>query len=509
MITTLRLNFKDPLRRRYVAARLGGKMIGLALVMAFVYGFTWYFSTHAGASVAGQAAVKAADIVNPLNTTWVLVTAFLVFFMQAGFMMLEGGFARTREVSNIMIECIVDTGLCGVLFYAFGFAFMFGSGNGWIGYHYFFLQGVPHTYGSTGVGFMAFFLFQFAFADTASTIVSGAMLGRTAFKGDLMYSVVVSGFIYPIFGHWVWGPNGWLATMNTPFRDFAGSTVVHTVGGVLSICGAIALGPRLGRKFKRDGGGMPPGHNMTLAALGAVMLWFGWYGFNPGSTLSAMDFEGIGRIATNTTLAACAGALVAVAWVYPRSKKWDVGISLNGLLAGLVAITCPCYWVSPTGSIFIGAIAAVVMILAVDLCEWLRIDDPCGAFAVHGAAGIWGTLSLGLFAVGNYDAGTGVVKGLLYGGDAKSFISQVEGSATFVVLLFAVGLATMYGLKAMGVLRLSEADELEGLDIAEHGAPAYHPEYAFMGYSPMPSGMAAGNGGSVPSSVQLPKAEVD
>ncbi len=243
MINTLRVNFRDPMRRRYVAARLGGKMIGVSIVMAAIYGLSWYFSTHAGASVVSQAAVKAADVVNPLNTVWVLVTAFLVFFMQAGFMMLEGGFARTRDVSNIMIECIVDTALCGILFYAFGFAFMFGPGNGWIGYHYFFLQGVPHTYGTTGVAFMAFWLFQFAFADTASTIVSGAMVGRTAFKGDLLYSIAVSGFIYPIFGHWVWGPNGWLATMDTPFRDFAGSTVVHTVGGVLAICGAIALGP--------------------------------------------------------------------------------------------------------------------------------------------------------------------------------------------------------------------------------------------------------------------------
>ena len=264
------------------------------------------------------------------------------------------------------------------------------------------------------MAFMAFFLFQFAFADTASTIVSGAMVGRTDFAGDIVYSVVVSGFIYPIFGHWIWGPNGWLARpasrrriATTPFRDFAGSTVVHTVGGVLAITGAIALGPRLGRKFKRDGGGMPPGHNMTLAALGGVILWFGWYGFNPGSTLSAMDFEGIGRIATNTTLAACAGALVAVIWVYPRSKKWDVGISINGLLAGLVAITCPCYWVSPTGAIAIGAIAGAIVVLAVDFTEWIRVDDPCGAFAVHGACGIWGTISLGLFAVGQLRVATG------------------------------------------------------------------------------------------------------
>jgi Amt family ammonium transporter len=366
---------------------------------------------------------------------------------------------------------------------------MFGSGNGWIGYHYFFLQGAPHTYGTTGVAFFAFFLFQFAFADTASTIVSGAMLGRTAFKGDLLYSIVVSGFIYPIFGHWVWGPGGWLASMDTPFRDFAGSTVVHTVGGVLSLCGAIALGPRLGRKFKRDGGGMPPGHNMTLAALGGVILWFGWYGFNPGSTLSAMDAEGIGRIATNTTLAACTGAMIAVAWVYPRSKKWDVGMSINGLLAGLVAITCPCYWVSPTGALIIGAVAGAIVVLAVDFTEWIRVDDPCGAFAVHGICGIWGTLSLGLFAVGNYDAGSGVVKGLFYGGGTDVLVAQVIGSAVFVAALFAAGLLLMYAIKAIGQLRLSESEELEGLDIAEHGAPAYHPEYAYMGYSPIPSNM--------------------
>ncbi len=493
MITTLALNFKDAQRRRYVAARLGGKMIGLAIVMAAIFGFTWYFSTQASAGVATQAAVKAADIVNPLNTVWVLVTAFLVFFMQAGFMMLEGGFARTREVSNIMIECIVDTALCGILFWAFGFAFMFGPGNSVIGFHYFFLQGVPHTYNyggllETGVAFPAFFLFQFAFADTASTIVSGAMVGRTSFKGDLLYSIAVSGFIYPIFGHWIWGPDGFLSTMDTPFRDFAGSTVVHTIGGVLAICGAIALGPRLGRKFRRDGGGMPPGHNMTLAALGAVILWFGWYGFNPGSTLSAMDFEGIGRVAQNTTLAACAGALVAVAWVYPRSKKYDVGISINGLLAGLVAVTCPCYWVSPIGSMIIGAVAAVIMIIAVDLTEWFRIDDPCGAFAVHGACGIWGTLSLGLFAQGNY----GGVEGLFYGGGTDQLIAQVKGSALIIVATAIVGVALMFGLKALGLLRVSEAGELEGLDIHEHGAPAYHPEYPYMGYS------STGDGSSAP-----------
>ena len=527
MITTLRTNIRDPQRRKVFYATLGGKLIGIVGVTGFIYAFAYLFSTQAASALPVHAqalSVKAqlTQTVSAINTSWVLVTAFLVFFMQAGFMMLEGGFARTRETSNIMIECIVDTGLCGVLFYAFGFAFMFGQGNGWIGYHYFFLQGIPHIYpGTTGVAFLAFFLFQFAFADTASTIVSGAMLGRTAFKGDLLYSVVVSGFIYPIFGHWVWGPGGWLGSTtgwlatnaNAPFRDFAGSTVVHTVGGVLSLCGAIALGPRLGRKFKRDGGGMPPGHNMTLAALGGVILWFGWYGFNPGSTLSAMDAEGIGRIATNTTLAACTGALIAVAWVYPRSKKWDVGMSINGLLAGLVAITCPCYWVSPTGALIIGAVAGVVCVLAVDFTEWIRVDDPCGAFAVHGVCGIWGTISLGLFAVGNYDAGTGAAKGLFYGGGTDVLVSQIIGSATFVVGLFAVGLLTMYAVKAIGLLRISEEGELEGLDIHDHGAPAYHPEYAYMGYSPIPSvmeGVAPGissTSTAPPSDIHLPTSD--
>jgi Amt family ammonium transporter len=525
MITTLRTNIRDPQRRKVFYARFAGKLIGVAAVIGLIYAFAYLFSSEAASAMPlhSQAAGVKAQLegtINGLNTAWVLVTAFLVFFMQAGFMMLEGGFARTREVSNVMIECIVDTALCGILFYAFGFAFMFGPGNGWIGYHYFFLQDIPHTYTyggmfDTGVAFLAFFLFQFAFADTASTIVSGAMVGRTRFAGDLLYSVVVSGFIYPIFGHWVWGPDGWLGKAGVsdlgstaPFRDFAGSTVVHTGGGMLAISGAIALGPRLGRKFKRDGGGLPPGHNMTLAALGGVILWFGWYGFNPGSTLSAMDFEGIGRIATNTTLAACAGALVGVAWVWPRAKKWDVGISINGLLAGLVAITCPCYWVSPTGAIAIGAIAGVIVVLAVDFTEWIRVDDPCGAFAVHGACGIWGTLSLGLFAVGNY----GGVTGVLYGGNTNQLVAQIKGSAVITAATLAVGLLLMFSLKAIGILRISEAGELEGLDIHDHGAPAYHPEYAYMGYSPIPStmeGVAPGLTATAlpPSDIHLPTSD--
>jgi Amt family ammonium transporter len=514
MINTLRVRIKDRGVRRYFFAHLGAKMIGVGIILTGMWALAWYFSTKAGATMLGQEtpALKANDIVNPINTMWVLVTAFLVFFMQAGFMALEAGFARTREVSNIMLECIVDTCLCGLLFWAFGFAFMFGTGNGWIGHQYFFLNNAPTTYGSTGVAFLAFFLFQFAFADTCSTITSGAMVGRTAFGGDLVYSIAVSGFIYPIVGHWIWGPDGWMATQSTPFRDFAGSTVVHSVGGFIALAGAIALGPRLGRKFKRDGGGMPPGHDVALASLGGVILWFGWYGFNPGSTLSALDYGGIGRVAANTTLAACAGGLVAVFFAYPRSHKWDLGISVNGFLAGLVAITAPCYWVSPFGAIMIGGIAGVVVILGVDLLERLRIDDPIGAWPVHGLCGIWGTLAIGLFATGQYGlpGPTGAdtsspITGVFYGGGFDQLKVQAIGSLIVCAIVFVVALGLMYGVKAMGILRISEEHELEGIDIVEHGAPAYHPEFAYMGYSAIPSGKS---GGPVPRGAGSPSISV-
>jgi Amt family ammonium transporter len=458
---------------------LAGKLLGVGALFLAIKAAGIYFGAPAHAD--DPAAVPA--YVNPINNMWTLIAAFLVFFMQAGFMMLEAGFARTRETVNILLEGIVDTCLCGILFWAWGFAFMFGSGNGFIGKEFFFLHGAPATFGTSGVSMLTFFLFQFAFADTCSTITSGAMVGRTGFVGDLLYSFGVSGFIYPILGHWAWGPDGWLNTIHpAAFHDFAGSTVVHTIGGFVAFTGAVALGPRIGRKFKRDGGAMPPGHDMVIAAVGGVILWFGWYGFNPGSTLSAMDADGIGRVAANTTLAACAGGLSALAYMYPRNKVWDCGITVNGFLAGLVAITCPCYWVSPFGAIMIGAIAGVVVILSVDLMEWMRVDDPVGAVPVHGFCGIWGTLSLGLFASGQYGAPTptgadnsagAVVTGLFYGGGSAQLIGQAIGSAAITVATLVVGFALMYAVKATGTLRVSKDGELEGLDIHEHGGPAY------------------------------------
>jgi ammonium transporter, Amt family len=482
--------------RRLIAVILGGKMLGIIGVLGAMKVFAWLFESAAWAQSAAPIAHKANDFVSPINTVWVLVTAFLVFFMQAGFMGLEAGFARSRETVNVLLECVFDTCLCGLLYWAIGFAFQFGVGNGLIGHQFFFLHGMTAAYGSTKVAFLAFWLFQFAFADTASTVTSGAMVGRTSFKGDILYSIMVSGFIYPIFGHWVWGPGGWLGnTMGwfhslsggTVFRDFAGSTVVHTVGGFIALAGAIALGPRIGRVFKRDGGGPLPPHDLTWGAIGGVILWFGWYGFNPGSTLSAMDWQGIGRVAANTTLAACAGGMFAVLFVYPRSKKWDLGISVNGFLGGLVAITCPCYWVSPAGAIAIGAVAGIVVPLGIDLLERLRIDDPIGAWPVHGLAGIWGTLSLGLLATGQYGIPTAdgvdkstLVKGLLYGGGTAQLRSQLIGSATCVVVVFGFSLLLMFAirsLKGSWNLRLDKEGELEGLDIHEHGTPAYHMEF--------------------------------
>ena len=456
--------------------------------------------------LAADPVLKGNDIVNPINTVWTLVAAFLVFGMQVGFTMLEAGFCRSRETVNVLMECIVDTCLCGVLFYAFGFAFMFSHGTGLIGLNWFFLNNAPATYETTGVAFLAFWIFQFAFADTCSTITSGAMIGRTGFVGDLLYSVAVSGFIYPIIGHWAWGPDGFLAVMGAPgnflpwvgtsFHDFAGSTVVHTIGGFIALAGAIVLGPRLGRTFKRDGGGAMLPHDLTIAASGGLLLWFGWYGFNPGSTLSAMDFEGIGRVAANTTLAACAAGLTAMMYAYTSTKKWDVGFTVNGFLAGLVAITCPCYWVSPTGAIALGGIAGVLVVMGVELLEWLRIDDPIGAVPVHGFCGIWGTLSLGFFACGKYGAtgqfaadNSAPLKGLFYGGGTQVLMAQAIGSAIITASTFGVALVVMYAVNAMGVLRVSPEGETLGLDLHEHGISAY-PEYVISS-TPSPASMIA------------------
>lgn len=492
---------------RIAGFKFAGKFLGLFIVL-LAMGFLPSILGGTSANAQDTFTPHETTLINTANTIWTLVAAFLVFGMQPGFTFLEAGFARKRESVNILMECVFDTCICGILFWAVGYAFMFGQGNGFIGWgggplaggdskDWFFLQNIPDTYGTTGVPILAHWIFQFAFADTTSTVTSGAMIGRTSFRGDILYSIGVTGFIYPIIGHWAWGPDGFLYTMGTPghflsslgtgFRDFAGSTVVHTIGGMVSLAGAIVLGPRLGRVFKRDGGGMPPAHNLNLAVVGGFMLWFGWYGFNPGSTLSAVDMQGIGRVAANTTLAACAGGIAAmyIALWFGESKKFDVGFTTNGFLAGLVAITCPCYWVSPFGAVVLGLIAGIIVYFATNLLEWLRIDDPIGAVPVHGFCGIWGTLSLGFFACGKYGVtgptgadNSAPVTGLFYGGGSQILKAQLVGSATVTIATFVIGLILMLIIKQLPYpwkLRVEAEGETNpgGLDMFEHGVEAY------------------------------------
>jgi ammonium transporter, Amt family len=483
-----------------------GKILGLLIILTAMVSLPGLLG-HAHAATPTQADINTS-VMNSINTAWMLVAAFLVFGMQAGFVMLEAGFARTRETVNVLMECVFDTCLCGVLFWAIGYAFMFGHGNGFIGWggllkdghtitNWFFLQNTPETYEAYGVPVLAHWVFQFAFADTTSTITSGAMIGRCSFRGDILYSIGVTGFIYPIIGHWAWGPDGWLVTMGstggflpqlgTSFHDFAGSTVVHTIGGVVSLAGAMVLGPRIGRVFMRDSkdGGMPAPHNLPVACVGAFLLWFGWYGFNPGSTLSAMDTQGIGRVAFNTTIAACTGgfgAMLMALWFGPTKGKFDLGFTLNGLLGGLVAITCPCFWVSPLGAVLIGFIAGIVVYVATYALEYFRIDDPIGAVPVHGMCGIFGTLALGLFAdpnitLGAYPAGS-ALSGLFYGGGAKLLEAQLVGSGVVTIATFVVAFSMMWiinKLPAPWKLRVEEHGETGpgGIDVFEHGTEAY------------------------------------
>jgi Amt family ammonium transporter len=542
-VSRLRTRLRDPQWRKFGLTLLAAKAIALIILVLLITlgpklldlainGQTAFAQQAASTQpTALTSVVQATDpYVNPINTLWTLLGAFLVFGMQAGFTMLEAGFCRSRETVNVLVECVFDTCLCGILYWAWGYAFMFGAGNGFIGWHdpndptkkWFFLQNITAatTFGATGVPVLANWVFQFAFADCASTICSGTMIGRTSFFGDILYSICVSGFIYPILGHWAWGPDAFLAMMGSTghylpnlcinFHDFAGSTVVHSIGVWIALAGGIVLGPRLGRKFKRDGGGPMLPHDLTIAIVGGLILWFGWYGFNPGSTLSAMDTGGIGRISANTTLAACAGGLIAVIIGYALNKVWDASFFTNGFLAGLVAITASCYWVSPLGAVCLGGVAGALVIGGAELLEYLRIDDPVGAWPVHGLNGIWGTLSIGFFACGQYnaigssptgippvDASNPALTGLFYGGGFQVLQAQLIGSAIICATTFVVAMAVFLALNAMGLLRVSEAGELEGLDIHEHGISAY-PEYVISQVY-APHGMPAHSVNSVPA----------
>jgi Amt family ammonium transporter len=388
---------------------------------------------------------------------WTLVAAALVFFMQAGFAMVESGFTRAKNAINIMMKNLMDFSMGSIAFWAVGFGLMFGvSQTGWFGTSGFFLSDFSPG-GDPWV--LAFWMFQVVFAATAATIVSGAMAERTKFSGYLIYSVFISALIYPIFGSWAWGSlyngGGWLE--NLGFIDFAGSTVVHSVGGWAALAGAIVLGPRIG-KYTKDGKVKPIlGHNMPLAALGVFILWLGWFGFNPGSTTAAN--KDIAMIFVNTNLAAAAGCVLAMFTSWAKFGKPEVGMSLNGALAGLVAITSPCATVTPMSAVIIGAIAGVIVVLAVLFFDKIRIDDPVGAISVHGVCGAWGTLSAGMFNIG--------------GTTMKIIGVQLLGISACFLWVFPTAYLLFKLIDVTIGLRVSPEEELEGLDFVEHGGNAY------------------------------------
>jgi Amt family ammonium transporter len=396
-----------------------------------------------------------------INIVWTCIAAFLVFFMQAGFAMVEAGFTRAKNAVNILMKNLMDFSVGTLAFFLIGFGLMFGKSNGFFGTTLFGMSGV--TPGSDWN--WTFLIFQTVFAATAATIVSGAMAERTKFVGYLVYSFFITLLIYPIFGSWAWGGlldgGGWLE--NLGFLDFAGSTVVHSIGGWLALAGAIVLGPRLG-KYGPDG--KPKailGHNIPLAALGVFILWFGWFGFNPGSTTTGDG--SIGYIAVTTNLAAAAGAIVAMVVSWIIMKKPDASMALNGALAGLVSITAPCDGVTPFGAIMIGIVGGALVVLSVLFIDnKLKIDDPVGAVSVHGVCGLWGTLSVGLF---------NMESGLFYSGGLKQLGVQILGAAAAFLWAFGLGLVLFYGIKKTIGLRVNPEEELKGLDIGEHGMEAY------------------------------------
>ncbi|TVR58173.1 MAG: ammonium transporter [Spirochaetaceae bacterium] len=419
-----------------------------------------------GGGVAFAEDLTPAEISAAFDMIWLILAAALVFFMQAGFAMVETGLTRAKNAGNIIMKNLMDFSVGAVAYWAIGWALMYGNSvGGFIGSSQFFIAGADYE-------LFRDWMFQVVFAATAATIVSGAMAERTQFSGYLLYSVFITGLIYPISGHWIWADTGWLAEMG--FHDFAGSTVVHSVGAWAALVGAALLGARRGKYIKINGQVSVkaiPGHNLPLAALGVFILWFGWYGFNAGSTLSGSDLD-IAHVAVTTTLAASTGAIGAMftSWIW--FGKPDPSVSLNGALAGLVGITAGTWVVSPVGAVIIGLLAGILVVLSVEfLDKVLHIDDPVGAVSVHGVCGAFGTIAVGLFADGVNDPDT---VGLFYGGGFGQLGVQLVG----VIAVFAWVVVTafvLFGiLKATGKLRVSEKDELIGLDISEHGMESYN-----------------------------------
>jgi len=408
----------------------------------------------------------AASNAAAIDMMWTLIAAFLVFFMQAGFAMVEAGFTRAKNSVNILMKNLMDFSLGSVIYFIVGFGIMFGATKGGLfGSTNFFLSELVSG-GVADYGMLTSLLFQTVFAATAATIVSGAMAERTQFRSYLIYTVFITAFIYPVVGHWIWG-GGWLSELG--MIDFAGSTVVHSVGGWAALVGAAVLGPRIG-KYGKDGKVKAiPGHNIPLAALGVFILWFGWFGFNPGSTTAGTDAS-IAAIAVTTNLAAAMGAIFAMMTSWLQFKKPDASMSLNGALAGLVAITAPCANVSPISALIIGAIAGVLVVLSVEFIDKiLKIDDPVGAVSVHGVCGAFGTIAAGFFA----EEAFGGTNGLLFGGGWSPVITQVIGVVSVLIWVVLASGIVFLSVKALTGLRVSRQEELRGLDVEEHGIEAY------------------------------------
>lgn len=407
-----------------------------------------------------------------VDMIWLFIGAILVFIMQAGFALVETGLTRAKNASNITMKNLMDFCLGAIVYWAIGWGFMYGADvfGGFIGGSDFF-KGPMEVTAESGVFYKSWF-FQVVFAATAATIVSGAMAGRTQFKSYLVYSVFISAFIYPIQGHWIWG-GGWLAQLG--FHDFAGSTVVHSVGGWSALTGALVIGPRLGKYVQSPSGAVTvkafPGHNIPFACLGVLLLWFGWFGFNAASTGTAVGAGSvlIARVAVTTCLAASAGAIGALTLSWVWFKKPDVSMTMNGILAGLVSITAPCAVVSPGGAIAIGLIGGVLVVLAVEFIDKvLRIDDPVGASSVHLVCGIFGTLAVGIW--GNVE---GTAVGVLHGGGFTQLGKQLIGVAAVGAWSGLTSLLLFKAIKATLGLRVSAKEELMGLDLSEHKSEAY------------------------------------
>jgi len=418
-----------------------------------------------------------------VDTVWTLIAGMLVFFMNLGFAMVESGLCRAKNCVNILAKNFVVFAVSSLAFLILGWGLMFGDGNGFIGMSgLFFLhgadnspatgdvyQGVYSAMNWTSVPLWTKFFFQLVFAGTAATIVSGAVAERIKFLSFVAFSFVIVGVIYPITGHWIWG-GGWLAKFG--FFDFAGSTVVHSVGGWSALAGILLLGPRIG-KYTRDGKVNPiPGHNMTAATIGVFVLWLGWFGFNPGSTMAA-DARAIGHIAVTTNTAAAAASLSALFTAIVMLGKPDLSMILNGCLAGLVAITAPCAFVSVESSLIIGLIAGVLVVLAVVTFDRLQIDDPVGALSVHLVNGVFGTLAVGLFADASVAPVTGPANGLFAGGGFGQLGIQLIGVAAAGAYTFGIAIVSWGIIKAVMGMRVSPEEEIEGLDIGEHGNEAY------------------------------------